>query len=207
MSTLQRGSKGSDVKKMQGYLRDVGAQPRPPVTGTFEIQTDKALRDFQKKNGLRVTGQLDSKTAKLLKEEATKPLVWTIKDTKKPNDALCKEMNKEMDRYAEMQRIVKRLPMQDEDVSWGMRNYEIYEDTFVKHCFKMCQTLEDIDKMKKDFDKAPMRAFKDRTLTKAKRAWDDLEERNTAAAKLKRECDREHKRFLKAVDKAKKLAA
>lgn len=65
METLKRGSKGEAVKTLQKALRFV------VVDGIFGRITEEAVRDFQRKNGLKADGIVgDATWAKLLGEES-----------------------------------------------------------------------------------------------------------------------------------------
>lgn len=59
MTTLKRGSKGSDVRTLQSHL---GVQ----VDGIFGKRTEAAVKEFQKANNLLVDGIVGSKTWKVL---------------------------------------------------------------------------------------------------------------------------------------------
>ena len=52
---LHKGDTGSDVKEMQGYLKTIGYD-YVEVNGTFDDNTERAVKDIQKKNGLDVDG-------------------------------------------------------------------------------------------------------------------------------------------------------
>jgi hypothetical protein len=57
MAVLRLGSKGNDVKKMQeGLNKAMKPSPKLKADGQFGPATDKAVREFQKKNKLRVDG-------------------------------------------------------------------------------------------------------------------------------------------------------
>jgi peptidoglycan hydrolase-like protein with peptidoglycan-binding domain len=64
-----KGSQGQwakeDIKKVQEALKEKGQDPGP-ADGVMGAQTQKALRAFQSKNGLKATGRLDAETAKAL---------------------------------------------------------------------------------------------------------------------------------------------
>lgn len=65
----ERAATGSwnkdDVKKVQEALKDKGNDPGP-ADGIMGPQTQKALRAFQSKQGIKSTGRLDAETAKAL---------------------------------------------------------------------------------------------------------------------------------------------
>jgi peptidoglycan hydrolase-like protein with peptidoglycan-binding domain len=81
-SSLKRGDKGDDVKRLQEYLTKFGytesplteafgsekarvAAP-PEQDGNFDENTRQALSRFQKFNGLKVTGKMDKATLELM---------------------------------------------------------------------------------------------------------------------------------------------
>ena len=57
---LEFGDKNKDVEKAQQMLQKVGSTIK--VTGEFTIGMTSAVKAFQKKNGLKVTGIIDKKT-------------------------------------------------------------------------------------------------------------------------------------------------
>lgn len=61
---LKRGDKGLSVKALQGYLH-------LKQDGIFGILTEEAVKDFQRKNGLKVDGIVGDKTWALLQNKAT----------------------------------------------------------------------------------------------------------------------------------------
>ena len=52
----------ADVERVQKALKDMGHDPGP-VDGVMGAQTSAALKAYQKKQGLNVTGELDAETA------------------------------------------------------------------------------------------------------------------------------------------------
>lgn len=58
---LKYGSTGTDVKRIQGYLKELGYDLRTE-DGRFGYYTLKAVLDFQKKNGLSATGVVNDAT-------------------------------------------------------------------------------------------------------------------------------------------------
>jgi Putative peptidoglycan binding domain len=57
-----------DVRQVQEALKDKGHDPGP-IDGVMGSQTKQALRDFQKANGLKQTGTLDTQTKEKLNIE------------------------------------------------------------------------------------------------------------------------------------------
>ncbi|MDF2720227.1 MAG: spore cortex-lytic enzyme [Paenibacillus sp.] len=68
--TIRYGSGGSDVYELQGRLSYLDYY-RGPIDGDFGWQTDRAVRDFQYKFGMKVDGVVGPKT-KLMLWNATK---------------------------------------------------------------------------------------------------------------------------------------
>ncbi len=58
---LQLGSTGSDVKEVQGYLKTIGYS-YVAVTGTFDANTQRAVKDIQTKNKLTSDGVVGTDT-------------------------------------------------------------------------------------------------------------------------------------------------
>src|SRR5688500_7848714 len=72
----------ADVERMQKALKQQGHDPGP-VDGVMGAQTSAALKAYQKKQGLRVTGQLDAETAAKLGESGqAAPSAQTGGDTR-----------------------------------------------------------------------------------------------------------------------------
>jgi peptidoglycan hydrolase-like protein with peptidoglycan-binding domain len=59
-----------DVRQVQEALKDKGHDPGP-IDGVMGSQTKQALREFQKANGLKQTGTLDSQTKEKLNIEGS----------------------------------------------------------------------------------------------------------------------------------------
>lgn len=66
LPNLKKGSKGTQVKRLQEYLNWFGNYGLV-VDGDFGSKTDKAVRDFQKRTGLTVDGIFGSKSLKMAK--------------------------------------------------------------------------------------------------------------------------------------------
>ena len=66
---LKEGMTDEDIRKIQELLAsDREIYPAGKVTGFFGPMTTEALKRFQKKNGLEVTGQINAETKALLEE-------------------------------------------------------------------------------------------------------------------------------------------
>ena len=61
-ATQVSGQAAADVERAQKALKEMGHDPGP-VDGVMGAQTGAALKAYQKKHGLEVTGQLDAATA------------------------------------------------------------------------------------------------------------------------------------------------
>lgn len=61
LPTLQKGTEGRNVTVWQRFLLD-NDFPIGGVDGDFGNVTDKATREYQTQNGLRVTGIVDTAT-------------------------------------------------------------------------------------------------------------------------------------------------
>lgn len=68
-SGLKEGSSNDDVKKIQELLAtDPSIYPGGFMTGFFGPMTKEAVKRFQEKHGLTVTGEIDEATKKLMQE-------------------------------------------------------------------------------------------------------------------------------------------
>lgn len=69
------GDEGAEVLKYQKLLQKTGSAIK--LNKKFTIGMSSAIRSFQKKNGLKVTGKLDAKTATAL--EKYRPVKKVVK--------------------------------------------------------------------------------------------------------------------------------
>lgn len=71
---LKKGDEGGEVLNLQRALKlDSTVSPLGSITGYFGDATEMAVKDFQKKYGIRVTGQVDSLTLAKLNELFSQP--------------------------------------------------------------------------------------------------------------------------------------
>ena len=75
LKPLKMNDKGPAVLKAQKLLQKHGSTIK--ATGVFTIGMLSAVRAFQKKNGLKVTGVIDAKT--FAKLEVKKPVKMAVK--------------------------------------------------------------------------------------------------------------------------------
>jgi peptidoglycan endopeptidase LytE len=71
-TVLRIGSKGSEVSKLQQQLKLLGYFTYPQITDYYSTMTSDAVKKFQRKYGLRVTGVADSKTLAKIREVVDK---------------------------------------------------------------------------------------------------------------------------------------
>jgi peptidoglycan hydrolase-like protein with peptidoglycan-binding domain len=71
--TLGAGSKGAEVKALQAKLRELGFFKHPTNTGLFAAVTKAALVAFQKAEGLKASGSVDSATRDALNGVSAAP--------------------------------------------------------------------------------------------------------------------------------------
>jgi peptidoglycan hydrolase-like protein with peptidoglycan-binding domain len=87
-NTLQKGSRGEDVKELQTFLNNNGYSLS--VDGDFGSNTDAAVRDYQTKNNISADGIVGDKTWGALTGVASKAPSFTYDDfdfgKAKPND-------------------------------------------------------------------------------------------------------------------------
>jgi peptidoglycan hydrolase-like protein with peptidoglycan-binding domain len=69
--TLKKGSRGQDVRVLQDYLTRAGVTT--PVDGQFGPTTLRAVKAFQRQQGLKVTGVVDRRTVAALRSIGDAP--------------------------------------------------------------------------------------------------------------------------------------
>ena len=71
MASLRLGSSGNSVKKLQKDLnKALKPSPKLKADGQFGPATDKAVRNFQRKNKLKVDGIVGPKTSAMIEQQA-----------------------------------------------------------------------------------------------------------------------------------------
>ena len=108
-TALKNGSTGSDVKKMQERLKELGYL-KGSADGDFGDATETAVKNFQTQNGLTVDGVAGSATlAKLYSSSAKKaPTTTTVTNTPKPTNTPFTSY-KNGDSGTEIKRMQQRL--------------------------------------------------------------------------------------------------
>ena len=71
MKLLQIGSIGNEVANLQKQLKDIGySLPKYGIDGKFGKETEDAVEDFQRKNGLKIDGIVGLATQAKLNEKS-----------------------------------------------------------------------------------------------------------------------------------------
>ncbi|MEM7320159.1 MAG: peptidoglycan-binding domain-containing protein [Pseudomonadota bacterium] len=99
MKRLKNGSKGSDVKALQTALNKSPVRSRLKVDGKFGSKTEEAVKAFQKKTRLKVTGVAETNTLTAL-GIGGKTLSW-------PYDDLLQERREVDKHYVAARKVVK----------------------------------------------------------------------------------------------------
>jgi hypothetical protein len=84
---FEQGDHGRGVRVVQARLRQIGWY-HGDVTGSFDDQTRKSVRKFQKKEELKVTGAVDRTTLRTLEGLTHRPTKWEMTNQPPPPDDL-----------------------------------------------------------------------------------------------------------------------
>ncbi|MEM9148581.1 MAG: peptidoglycan-binding domain-containing protein [Pseudomonadota bacterium] len=188
MRIFKEGDKGSEVKRIQTLLREVGVKPKVSANGKFDGTTERAVKAFQKKIGLKATGTVDWKTLEKLEAAAAKPIKWTLPATLPMRTKIKRIIAQEILNFSDAEDLVKKIG-KDKEADWAMRDYKIDFDTFHDYAQELCDEIETLGKHKKKFDKTEPGNFQAWMWDQATESWADIEERNQIAGKLKRRLD------------------
>ena len=75
----KKGSKGSEVKKIQQMLLERGYKlPKYGADGSYGDETAAAVKQFQKDWGLKADGIVDQETLKMMEQTPAKPKYYTV---------------------------------------------------------------------------------------------------------------------------------
>lgn len=207
MSALKKGDKGSDVKRMQGLLAKTSAKPKVKATGTFDGDTDKAVRDFQKKNGLKVDGTVGKKTLEALEAGGVKP-EWTIKDTNRPAGHCFRIKVDTVLRHGNLTvRAKQEFGGKDAVVYHAMKDYGVEIEIFESHFEKLIALLNDIEAKRRRFEKTRDAAAAAKIFEAAKRSYAEAERLEDICQRLMKKVDAFHKQTEKVLDERSDLAA
>ena len=113
----------SRVEEIQGILKEAGFEPGP-IDGVMGAQTRVAIREFQKKKGLKSTGKIDSATQLALNRE--KEILKTSPE-KESEVGLSLDWStptiiKEQDLDTDKQDMAKKIKVQDEVLSFRLKS-------------------------------------------------------------------------------------
>lgn len=124
---LQKGDTGDEVVALQERLIELGYL-KGKAKGTFDGDTEKALIDFQRTNGLLATGMLDASTRKVLFSDGARGKEEYI------GDALYEEMESGAAYYA--MPLSTSMPLAKSAVAWeagnGRNKWNTDEYTFIQ---------------------------------------------------------------------------
>jgi hypothetical protein len=84
---FEQGDHGRGVRIVQARLRQIGWY-EGDVTGSFDDKTRKAVRKFQKKQELQVSGAVDRTTLRTLESLTHRPTRWEMRNEPPPPDDL-----------------------------------------------------------------------------------------------------------------------
>lgn len=190
MGVLKRGDKGSKVKQMQTLLQKTGAKPSVKPTGTFCPLTEQAVKDFQKRNKLKVDGIVGKGTMEMLEDALEKDVKWTVKDANKPRLALDKIIAERTRYDTWVDNEQKRLiGTKDKKVNVVRRKYDGAGKMFYDKAFELRDALYTVIRLKREFDYAKTKQERKRIHDEAKDAYAQAEKLNVAAEKLKKKFD------------------
>lgn len=200
MAILKKGDKGPKVKALQEKLNKAGARPKLKVDSIFLEKTEKAVRDLQKKAGLKVDGKAGPATTDAL-ASGGRPVKWTLKDTMREH----KQVNTRIDVLKKDRIAITKLAKQhakNKDLKEAFRTYNIYADALAKQLNFMKQELERIDWCKTEFDGGAGSGAKDKAffLGQAQDSFKSFQKRTSNVAKLERAYNAEHDGFLEVLD-------
>lgn len=163
--TLKQGAGGDDVVALQSALDELGFDL--DVDGKFGKTTTEAVKEFQKANGLKITGIVDSKTLKALEEasEKTSKLKGNVDELKTSCGELIGDITKTSGRELlldSLMNVIKAIQKPLEAVG------EAWRDVFSVDSTQLYTALEKINKFTKSLT---MEGVLDAT------NWDDLLEK------------------------------
>jgi len=106
---VEKGDKGQEVKDIQQALLDKGYDPKG-VDGIFGANTEKAVKAFQKANGLTVDGKVGPKTKDILFKPVEQPkdeAVYHIVKSGEVLSEICKDEGIKMSKVLELNPDIK----------------------------------------------------------------------------------------------------
>ncbi|MEM1428280.1 MAG: peptidoglycan-binding protein [Pseudomonadota bacterium] len=193
MGVLKRGDKGSKVKQMQTLLQKSGAKPSIKPTGTFCPLTEQAVKDFQKKNKLKIDGIVGKATMGALEGAGEKPVKWTVKDVAKARKDLDHVIARETRAETHVDDWQRKLiGTKDKKINVLRQKYDVANKAFFEKAFEFRDALAEIAQAKREFDYAKSNEDRQRLLDLAKSRFSDSEKFNKAAEKLRLKAEAAH---------------
>lgn len=170
MATLQKGSKGKLVVKLQELLNKAGAKPKLTEDGDFGPATETAVKAFQDRAGLKRSGKADKTTLDALNGKGG--VVWPV-NPKSEMDATFAEVYSDSRRErhehaiamkAERARLESRLAKLKGEIEKQSQRYiesdEKLESLFPQFRKKLFDYIADKEMFEKIKDVDPGRAKK-----------------------------------------------
>ena len=104
--TLFYGMEGSSIQQLQSELSQLGLLDQPPTAGFFGEETEQAVRDFQRAQGLTVDGIVGEATQAALESQsdagakpATKPMKGQARVTASPSHSETTRIQKSLQTF------------------------------------------------------------------------------------------------------------
>ncbi|MEM6899071.1 MAG: peptidoglycan-binding domain-containing protein [Pseudomonadota bacterium] len=190
MANLKRGDKGSKVKQLQRQLRKVGTTPRVGETGTFCPLTDQAVRDFQRRNKLKVDGIVGPITRAALDDYFEKDVKWTLKDTSPIYDVAAHIEMRELKRDTNLRRFVRKtIGTKDKLINGHLNKMASAMTLYDITNREMLNKLGDVKRIKEEFDRTSSKRLKSSLLADAKALYAECQKLSKKAEKDRRAYD------------------
>lgn len=152
MAVLKKGSKGSDVKKLQNSLNKQKAKPPLAEDGIFGPKTLEAVKTFQKKAKLKQDGQVGELTFAALKSGGKIPEM-KVEDYKNKAAYFKKYRAYNVELVAGFMRIRKIVDILENDMNQVLFDAVKFSEANGTHWEKIYAMSEEIASLQKTFEK------------------------------------------------------
>ena len=204
MKTFKVGSKGPQVRKIQEQLYKEGVKPRVKPNGEFCENTEKAIKAFQKKHRIKITGIADRETLFMLtdaqraeREKAAAVLPeLPVKDPYKATQGVEKKANQIREAAGAKLGQYERGGG-DMDSKWGKALSKALSHMQDTH-FKIIKTRQELKKLQDEFHKQ----MKKEDHKAAQKTADTVKQKMKDVLWLERECRKPMEIFVKVLKQA-----